>query len=415
MEPEKKEENKEEENKEKIEDNKENKKEENKEQKEEHVDKVEDYKEKEKENEENEEEEEKEEKEEEEKEEKEEEEEKEKKEKEEKKKKKKKEKKERKEKKKKEKKEKKEEKEKLNLIIAIDEENNICVDCEKKYPTKISINNGVIICEDCAKKHELLGHSISYIKDINGDLDEYLLNFLVFGSNSKFKRFLISEEVDPSLPIEKKYLTRACYFYRKNLKRKVKGEEIESKKDYKNANEIVENGENEFEEFDNYKIKSKIIHEGALKSKGNNAALSLNKLGGSILSVGKKMFGGIKYGSNFVAKKTEAPSKNIIKVAGIIGKRIGNTYEKIKNNILKGKSNENKEKEMIDNPPELNNPNFVETNRPLHDGEELNEENVQEQKEEINIDKEKIEDKKEEKEKEQQQAEDNNNEEKIDA
>ena len=88
-------------------------------------------------------------------------------------------------------------------------------------------------------------------------------------------------------------------------------------------------------------------------------------------------------------------------------------YEKIKNNILKGKSNENKEKEMKDNPPELNNPNFVETNRPLNDGEKIKEENVQEQKEEINIDKEKIEDKKEEKE--QQQAEDNNNEEKIDA
>ena len=91
----------------------------------------------------------------------------------------------------------------MNLIIAIDEENNICVDCEKKYPNKISINNGVIICEDCAKKHELLGNSISYIKDIEDDFDEYLLNFLVFGSNSKFKRFLISEEVDPSLPIEK--------------------------------------------------------------------------------------------------------------------------------------------------------------------------------------------------------------------
>ena len=191
MEPEKKEE----ENSQKIEENKEDKKEEKEEPKEEHEDKVEDDKEKENE----------EEKEEEEKEEKEEGDEKDEK------------KKEKKE--KKEKKKKKEKKEKLNLIVAIDEENNICVDCEKKYPTKISINNGVIICEECAKKHESLGNSISYIKDIDDDFDEYLLNFLVFGSNSKFKRFLISEEVDPSLPIEKKYLTKACYFYRKNLKR----------------------------------------------------------------------------------------------------------------------------------------------------------------------------------------------------
>ena len=136
------------------------------------------------------------------------------------------------------------EEEKRNLIIEIDEENNICVDCEKKYPTKISINNGVIICEDCAKKHELLGNSISFIKDIEDDFDEYLLNFIVLGSNSKFKRFLITEEIDQTLPIEKKYLTKACYFYRKNLKRKVLGKDIEIKKDYENPNEIVEDGDN---------------------------------------------------------------------------------------------------------------------------------------------------------------------------
>ena len=94
-------------------------------------------------------------------------------------------------------------KEKINLILAIDEENNICVDCDKKNPTKISINNGVIICESCAKQHEELGYAISYIKDIEDDFDEYLLNFLVFGSNSKFKRFLLSEGVDASLPIKK--------------------------------------------------------------------------------------------------------------------------------------------------------------------------------------------------------------------
>ena len=217
MEPEKNEENKENENPQKNEENKEEEKVENKEQKEDEVKEKE--KEKEEDNKENEEEEEKDEEEE-----KEEEKEKEDKKEEKKEKKKKKE--------KKEKKKKKEKKEKKNIILTIDEENNICVDCEKKNPTKISINNGVILCEECAKKHSSLGNSISFIKDIDDDLDEYLLNFVVFGSNSKFKRFLISEEVDPSLPIEKKYLTKACYFYRKNLKRKVKGETELLEKDY---------------------------------------------------------------------------------------------------------------------------------------------------------------------------------------
>ena len=385
MDSEKKEEQKENENEPKLEENKEEKKEEEKEQKEEQEKE---------ENEEEKEEEEKEEKEEEEKEEKEED-----------------EKEEKKEKKKGKKKEKnkKEKNDKINLIIAIDEENNICVDCEKKYPTKISINNGVIICEECAKKHELLGHSISFIKDIKDDFDEYLLNFLVFGSNSKFKRFLISEEVDLSLPIEKKYLTKACYFYRRNLKRKVKGENIETKKDYENPNEIVENAENEFQEFDKYKLKTKVIHEGELKSKEHSM---LNKLGGSFFSAGKKMIGGIKYGANLVAKKTEGPSKNIIKKAGFVKKKIGDAYEKIKHNIIKVKPNtENKEKDLKENPPNLNDPNMIETRRPLQEGEEAKEEKVQEEKkEEEKIDENNNEEKKEEN---VIQIEDNN-EEKID-
>ena len=61
------------------------------------------------------------------------------------------------------------------------------------------------------------------------------------------------------MPIEKKYLTKACYFYRKNLKKKVQGENLELKKDYENGNEIMENNEenDEFEEFKNYKIEIK--------------------------------------------------------------------------------------------------------------------------------------------------------------
>ena len=98
------------------------------------------------------------------------------------------------------KKEKKAKKEKKNLILTIDEENNVCVDCGKEHPTKVSINNGTIICEECATKHEELGHGISFVKNIDDDFDEYLLNYIVFGSNSKFKRFVTEENLDSSLP-----------------------------------------------------------------------------------------------------------------------------------------------------------------------------------------------------------------------
>ena len=130
--------------------------------------------------------------------------------------------KEKKKKEKNEKKEKGEEKdiEKINILYAIDEENKKCVDCGKENPTKVSINNGVIICENCAKEHELLGHSISFIKNIEDDFDEFLINFIIMGSNTKFKRFLTQENVDLNLPIKSKYKTKAVDFYRKNLKAK---------------------------------------------------------------------------------------------------------------------------------------------------------------------------------------------------
>ena len=302
----------------------------------------------------------------------------------------KKEKKEKKSKKKKEKKTKKSKNdndEKKNLIVSIDEENNKCVDCGKDNPTKVSINNGVVICEECAEKHNELGHSISFLKDIDDDFDEYLLNFIVFGSNSKFKRFLSQEQVDQTLPIEKKYLTKACFFYRTNLKKKVNGENLLTEKKYENPNEIEENYEDDYPEFDHYKIKSKVVHDGALKTKQNT---KLNKLGGSILSLGKKMYGGIKVGANYVAKKAEGPTKSLKIGAGYVGKQVGHAYEVIKSHVPKGKKKENtKEGEGEDmdkeNPPNSgvnqNQNTPMESRRPLSAGDEVKEEKLDDQKE----------------------------------
>ena len=274
--------------------------------------------------------------------------------------------------------------EKKNLILSIDEENNVCVDCGKNNPTKVSINNGVIICDECALKHEELGHSISFIKDIDDDFDEYLLNYIVFGSNSKFKRFLVTEQVDPSLPIEKKYLTNACFYYRINLKKKVNGETLIIKKTYEDPNELVENYEDNYPEFEHYKIKSKVVHDGALKTKQDN---KLNKLGGSLLSFGKKMYGGIKVGANYVVKKAEVPTKSLKMGAGFVGKQVGHAYDVIKKHVPKGiiKSNP-KETEDINKeaPPNLeeNQNNVMESGRPLQAGDEVKEQNVEAQKEE---------------------------------
>ena len=129
---------------------------------------------------------------------------------------------------------------------------------------KVSINNGILICENCAKEHELLGSSISYLKNINDDYDEFLINFIVLGSNTKFKRFLTNEKVDLNLPIKDKYKTQAVNYYRKNLKAKVEGKD-EIKKEYKDPNEILNDLDDNYPEFNKkYVIKNQVLKKGNL-------------------------------------------------------------------------------------------------------------------------------------------------------
>ena len=165
-----------------------------------------------------------------------------------------------------EKKKKEEEKksDKVNIIYSIDEQNKLCVDCGSENPTKVSINNGILICENCAKEHELLGSSISYLKNINDDYDEFLINFIVLGSNTKFKRFLTNEKVDLNLPIKDKYKTQAVNYYRKNLKAKVEGKD-EIKKEYQDPNEILNDLDDNYPEFNKkYVIKNQVLKKGNL-------------------------------------------------------------------------------------------------------------------------------------------------------
>ena len=82
-----------------------------------------------------------------------------------------------------------------NLIYKIDEDNYNCVDCGTPQSNYISINNGVTLCDNCAEIHKKFGQNISFLLNINDELDEYLFNFIVFGSNTKFKRFLEKENI----------------------------------------------------------------------------------------------------------------------------------------------------------------------------------------------------------------------------
>ena len=258
-----------------------------------------------------------------------------------------------------------------DIILSIDEENIKCADCGKENPIKVSVNNGIILCEGCALQHLELGPNVSYIRDLSGEFDEYLLNYFTLGGNSKFKKFLKEENVDTSLPINKKYLTRACEFYRINLKRKVQGVDLLTKK-YENPNEIVENMENNFPEFEDYVIKNQ---KQKKNQKLGQAKKLIGNIGSGLFSFGKKVYSGVKQGANFVAVKAQPATNKIKKGAVYMGHQVGGVYSNIKNKITSLNKGQQKEKEEEKNENENKNDN--------NEKKEENEIKEEEKKEEV--------------------------------
>ena len=241
-----------------------------------------------------------------------------------------------------------------DIILSIDEENNKCADCEKENPTKVSVNNGIVLCEGCAAQHAQLSPSISYIRELSDNFDEYLLNYFTLGSNSKFKKFLKEENVDTTLPINQKYITKACDFYRINLKKKVQGEKL-LEKNYENPNEILENPENHFPEFENYDIKGNAPKGNTTKM--GQAKKVLGNIGSGLFNFGKKMYSGVKQGANYVAVKAQPATQQVKKGVVFMGHQVGGAYTNIKKKIISKNKAEpkNEEQQKEGQNPEMNN------------------------------------------------------------
>ena len=238
-----------------------------------------------------------------------------------------------------------------DIILSIDEENNKCADCGKENPTKVSVNNGIVICEGCAAEHTQLGPTISFVRELSDFFDEYLLNYFVLGGNSKFKRFVTEENLDSSLPINQKYLTKACNLYRINLKRKVQGNKL-LEKNYENPNEILENPENHFPEFENYIIKG-APQENQTKMEKEKKVLG--NIGSGLFSFGKKMYSGVKQGANYVAVKAQPATTQIKKGAVYMGHQVGGAYTNLKNKIVALNKPKVEEQQKEGENPENNN------------------------------------------------------------
>ena len=138
-------------------------------------------------------------------------------------------------------------------IFSLDAKNQKCNDCGEPDVKFVSVNNGITLCELCAQIHQNFGYQISYLRSIEDEFDDYLMNFFIYGGNKKFKKTLRHMGVNLDVKKAQLYRTFGVDFYRRNLKSIVKGNS-QLEKDFSNANEIMQIDSNAFPEFENYVI-----------------------------------------------------------------------------------------------------------------------------------------------------------------
>ena len=101
----------------------------------------------------------------------------------------------------------------IAYLLEKDYENKICVECKSPMPTFASINNAILMCGNCAEKQKELGYNISYIRELKSDWDQYLLNYLERGGNSRYIRLCKKYDLE-NMPIEQKLKTKIFEYYR---------------------------------------------------------------------------------------------------------------------------------------------------------------------------------------------------------
>ena len=140
-------------------------------------------------------------------------------------------------------------------IFSLDSKNKKCNDCGDDEVKFVSVNNGITLCELCAQIHQNFGNQISFIRSIDDEFDDYLMNFFIYGGNKKFRKKLREMGVNLDVKKAKLYRTFGADYYRRNLKSIVKGNS-QIDRDFDNPNEVMQIESNAFPEFENYIINN---------------------------------------------------------------------------------------------------------------------------------------------------------------
>jgi len=160
-------------------------------------------------------------------------------------------------------------------LFSLESRNRKCNDCGDDGVKFVSVNNGITLCELCAQIHKNFGNQISYLKSIDEEFDDYLMNFFIYGGNKKFRRTLKQMGVNLDAKKGHLYRTYGADFYRRNLKSLVKGNS-HLDKDYDNANEVMKNDSHSFPEFENYIVNKTNFDPTQIVGGGNNYNINNN-------------------------------------------------------------------------------------------------------------------------------------------
>lgn len=169
------------------------------------------------------------------------------------------------------------------ILFNMDTNNRNCVDCGKASMDYASINNGIVICSSCAKEHKKLGNSISFLRNLGDQWDDYLFNYLKEGGNSRFLQFLKNYKINTK-QISEKYKTKGVEYYREILKSEILGYDPPDNIEVKSAGKNMDRKNDVYTEFDYYNFvkhynknkknnfyvrqKKKEINENENKEKG---------------------------------------------------------------------------------------------------------------------------------------------------